>query len=439
MGFIQTARWELNRWSGNIKLFFLANILYQIGTGMFGVLYNLYIQELGYNDAMNGRVVSIQSLATAFLFVPIGLWGDRASRKKILIIGAMFSGAAFLLRSFISGEAGLIGLAVFTGLFASFFQVLSIPFLAENVKPKDRLRMFSYFSSLVLASQVIGSMGGGLLADGLQAAGFSTLASLQTVLALGGSATFAAFIPMLFVRERSSKGQALADQDAKDPSSTVAAENGSGSSSAKRAEESQTTGEFKTIGKFVAAQLLIGFGSGLVVPYLNLYFTNRFSASLSLMGILISLGQVMTIVSMLIGPTLARKVGQVKAVVIFQMLSLPFLLLTGFTHWFAVAAVSFLFRQALMNAANPIQSSIMIDRIADNRRGIANSLTQTAFMLGWATMGPVQSWLVTGYGSYWGYAITFSITGCLYVVASLLYFFMFRKTSPADARSAVEM
>ncbi|GGA27627.1 MFS transporter [Paenibacillus physcomitrellae] len=434
MGFIQTARWELNKWSGNIKLFFLANILYQIGTGMFGVLYNLYIQELGYNDAMNGRVVSIQSLATALLFIPIGLWGDRASRKKILIVGAMFSGAAFLLRSFVSGESGLIGLAVFTGLFASFFQVLSIPFLAENVKPKERLRMFSYFSSLVLASQVIGSMGGGLLADGLQAAGFSTLASLQTVLALGGSATFAAFIPMLFVRELSAKGQASADagEELKSHESVK-------SNTDESDQPRETAAEFKTIGKFVIAQLLIGFGSGLVVPYLNLYFTNRFSASLSLMGILISLGQVMTIVSMLIGPTLARKVGQVKAVVIFQMLSLPFLLLTGFTHWFVLAAVSFLFRQALMNAANPIQSSIMIDRIADKRRGIANSLTQTAFMLGWATMGPVQSRLVTGYGSYWGYAITFSITGCLYVAASLMYFFMFRKSSPADARSAVEM
>lgn len=509
MGFIKSLLHEMGNWPRNIKLFFLANVFYQIGTGMFSVLYNLYVQELGYSDAMNGRIVSLQSLATALLFVPIGIWGDKASSRKILAIGALFSGAAFVGRSFAAAPGGLLGLAVFSGLFASFFQVLAIPFLAENISSKNRLRMFSYFSSLVLASQVIGSMGGGVFADVLQSAGFSVLSSLRIVLAIGGTATLAAFVPMLFVQEKAKGTAKLAGQSAgqgtgqKQAEHTVGASGApeesrplgasgaletsevpgvsgnsrvleasrvsgtgtsrasgtpgaSGNSEAPRVLEASRTlrapvapgaepvpavsgisksaqapqenlaSEFKMIGRFVAAQLLIGFGSGLVIPYLNLYFVGRFSISLSVMGTLISLGQIMTIVSMLIGPSLAARVGQVKAVIIFQMLSLPFLLLTGFTHWLAVASVSFLFRQALMNAANPIQSAIMIDRVSDKRRGIANSLTQTAFMLGWATMGPVQSYLITEYGNYWGYAITFSITGFLYVSASLLYFFMFR-------------
>ncbi|AWB43653.1 MFS transporter [Paenibacillus sp. CAA11] len=428
MRFIQQTALELRKWPRNIKLFFLANILYQLGTGMFGVLYNLYIQGLGYNDAMNGRVVSIQSLATAIMFVPIGLWGDRASRKRILILGALFSGAAFISRSFMESETSLIGLAVFTGLFASFFQVLAIPFLAENVRKKDRLRMFSYHSSLVLASQVLGSMGGGFLADYLQALGVSRVSSLQIVLLIGGIATFAAFIPMIFVLEKK-KGESE-QLEASVPVHEQKQEQGIQPANAS---------DFKMIGKFVAAQLLVGIGSGLVVPYLNLYFTNRFSISLSAMGILISLGQVMTIVSMLIGPSLAARIGQVRAVVCFQMLSLPFLLLTGFTNLFVIASVSFLFRQALMNAANPIQSAIMIDRVPDHRRGIANSLTQTAFMIGWASMGPVQSYLVTTYGSYWGYAITFSITGVFYIAASLLYFYMFKTKRTKGTNPAVEV
>lgn len=415
MGYLRALTREIQGWSRNIKLFFLANILYQIGTGMFGVLYNLYIQGLGYDDAMNGRVVSIQSFATALMFVPIGILGDRTSRKKILVLGALLSGVAFILRSFSSGEGALLGFAVFTGLFASFFQVLSIPFLAENVTTANRLKMFSYFSSLGLASQVIGSLGGGVFADALKSLGFANLLSLRTVLVIGGAATLAAFIPMLFVRETPKETGTQVKTEAEKHTS--------------KEPESSPAAETRMIARFVAAQLLIGLGSGLVVPYLNLYFTNRFSISLSLMSLLISLGQVMTIFSMLIGPSLANRVGQVKAVVCFQMLSLPFLLLTGFTNGFAIAAVSFLFRQALMNAANPIQSAIMIDRVADKRRGIANSLTQTAFMLGWATMGPVQSHLVTAYGTYWGYAITFSMTGCLYTAASLLYYFMFRSNS----------
>lgn len=61
--------------------------------------------------------------------------------------------------------------------------------------------MFSYYSSLVLASQVLGSLGGGVFADLLHTAGLAKVTGLQTVLFVGGAATLAAFIPLLFVTE----------------------------------------------------------------------------------------------------------------------------------------------------------------------------------------------------------------------------------------------
>ncbi|KLU54258.1 MFS transporter [Paenibacillus sp. FSL H8-0280] len=420
---------EIRGWSRNIQLFFLASILYQIGNGMFSVLYNLYIQGLGYNDTMNGQIVSIQSLATAIMFVPIGLCGDLFSRKRLLITGALFSGIFLIGRSFDYSATGLIWFAVFSGLFAGVFQVLAIPYLAENVKKSQRLKMFSYYSSLVLASQVLGSLGGGVFADLLHTAGLAKVTGLQTVLFVGGAATLAAFIPLLFVTEGKAAPQTtIPAQPVLQPNADLKeslTNNPSTDDSITKKKDS------RLIGQFIVTQLLIGLGSGLVVPYLNLYFTNRFSVSLSGMSLLIALGQIMTIVSMLIGPTLAAKVGSVRAVVIFQVMSLPFLLLTGFTNLLFIASLSFLFRQALMNAANPIHSAILVDRISDKRRGIANSLMQTSFMIGWATMGPVQSYLVTTYGTYWGYAITFSITGCLYVISSLMYFVMFREPKPS--------
>ncbi|MFB5266499.1 MFS transporter [Paenibacillus enshidis] len=403
---------SFQQWPRNIRLFFIANILYQIGTGMFSVLYNLYIESLGYNESMTGSVVSLQSLATALMFIPVGLLGDRLSRKRMLMAGAWVSGAVFAGRSLLEAEPGMLLFAVLSGIFAAFFQVLAIPFLTENVKPSDRLRMFSYYSSLVLAAQVIGSLGGGVIADLLQSWGFGRTASLQAVLMAGGISTFASFLPLIRISETPEAAVPVDSKPAAADSSTDAA---------------QPRRERVLIAQFVITQLLIGFGSGLVIPYLNLYFTNRFDVSWSGMSLLIALGQIMTIVSMLIGPFLAARLGSVKAVVCFQMLSLPFLLVTGFTHLLWAASVSFLFRQALMNAANPIQSAVMMDKISAKRRGTANSLMQTAFMLGWATMGPVQSYLVTTYGNYWGYAITFSITGLLYVVSSLLYYIMFRE------------
>lgn len=418
MKFFQSTATEWQGWSRNIRLFFLANMLYQIGTGMFSVLYNLYIHELGYPDAMSGKIVSMQSLATALCFIPIGLFGDRASRKRLLVIGALCSGVVLAGRSLFETESSLLTMAVLTGLFAAIFQVLAIPFLATNVAKADRLRIFSIFSAFVLASQVGGSLGGGVIADIMQAAGLSKLLSFKIVLLAGSIATMAAFLPLQAIRESARSQKESVEATSEQPASNQTA---------------HPNKEMSFIIKFASIQLLIGIGSGLVVPYLNLYFTNRFSISLSAMSLLLSLGQVMTIISMLIGPSLANRVGQVKAIVIFQTLSLPFLLLTGFTNLLLVASISFLFRQALMNAANPLQSAILIDRVSAKKQSLANSCMQTAFMLGWATMGPIHSHLIATYGYYWGYAITFSITGALYVTASMLFFMLFREKKTAAA------
>ncbi|WP_081625208.1 MFS transporter [Paenibacillus massiliensis] len=438
-GFIQ----RLQQWPRNVRLFFIANMLYQIGGGMFSVLYNLYIQGLGYSETMNGRIISVQSLVTAIMFIPVGLLGDRLSRKTLLILGACCSGLLFVGRSFWAEGSGMLLLAGVSGLFAAFVQVLAIPFLAESVSKSERLRVFSLYSSIVLASQIIGSLGGGVFADGLQWAGLNHITSLQLVLCVGGIATLLSFIPLLYMSEAPSRGKIVQAAAATEQAvNTVRAPQEQGEASSapttqtvqlqRRDQNADGSNDRRIISQFVLTQLLIGFGSGLVIPYLNLYFTNRFNASLSGMSLLIALGQVMTIVSMLIGPYLAARLGSVKAVVCFQVLSLPFLLITGFTNLLWVASISFLFRQALMNAANPIHSSVLIDRVSDRRRGIANSMMQTAFMIGWATMGPVQSYLITTYGTYWGYAITFSITGVLYSVSSLLYYFMFRESRSAS-------
>lgn len=403
-------------WPRNVRLFFLSNMLYQFGTGLFSVLYNLYVEKLGYSGSMIGNVVSMQSLATALCFLPIGLFGDRMSRRRLLVIGALGSGILLAGRSLVESESSLLALAILTGLFATVFQVLAIPFLADNVAKSDRLRIFSIYSAFVLASQVAGSLSGGVVSDLLHYAGLSELLSLRIVLLAGGITALFAFLPLQTMRDSNAPlagASSEAGLEAKPPLQEQAPR--------------ENSGELGFILKFAAVQLIIGIGSGLVIPYLNLYFTNRFAASLSGMSLLLALGQVMTIISMLIGPTLARRIGQVKAIVVFQTLSLPFLLLTGFTNLLVVASISFLFRQALMNAANPLVSATLMDRVSPSKQSLANSCMQTAFMLGWATMGPVQAHIVTTHGYYWGYAITFSITGALYVSASMLIFLMFRE------------
>lgn len=395
----------------NIKLFMLANILIQIGMGVFMVMYNLYIKELGMPETVNGRVISMTATASALMLIPAGFLSDKFGRKWIIIAGASFGAATLFYRSFAVAETPLVTAAFLTGLFMAFVQVSGIPFLAEHSKTSERVHMFSVYFALMTLANVAGSLFGGLVSDAFQLfLSMDAASAIRWSLLFGASLFALALIPLFRLGNRppaaEEKVNTRIDIDIAD-------------TSLKK--------NLIVIFHFSFASLLIGLGSGLVVPYLNLYFANRFDASNTYIGLILALGSAMTVVATLIGPLLVARVGKVKAMLLFQLLSIPFLILTAYTTSLLLASLGFLLRQALMNAGNPIQSAIAMEVVHDKYKGLANSANQMVFNIGWATMGPVAAGLVIAFGSYWGYAYAFTITAVLYLISAIYYYFIFGK------------
>lgn len=400
---------QVKSYNKNIRTFIIANILIQIGMGVFSVMYNLYIRELGLPEAVNGSVISVTSLATAIMLVPAGILSDKFGRKWILITGTALTAIMLLGRSIVTAEQPMLVLGFATGVVWALTQVSGVPFLAENSRPTERMQLFSVHFALVTVANVVGSLLGGIIADLALMLGAGDVASIQISLLTGVLCFVAGLLPLFSLKPIKIKET---EEEGKE-----------------QEEEVQTVADFKVNLKviilFSIANLLIGTGSGLVIPYLNLYFANRFDATNSYIGFILALGSAMTAVAMLIGPRLVKRVGKVRALVIFQIASIPFLFLTAYTGSLFLASVGFLLRQALMNAGNPIQSAIAMDVVHDKYKGLANSVNQMVFNIGWATMGLPAAWLVTEFGTYWGYAYAFSITGGLYLIASTYFYMMF--------------
>lgn len=402
----------------NIRTFIMANILIQVGMGVFSVMYNLYIRELGLPEAVNGSVISVTSLATAIMLVPAGILSDKLGRKWILIAGTALTAVMLFGRSIVTAEQPMLILGFATGIVWALTQVSGVPFLAENSRPSERMQLFSIHFALVTVANVIGSLLGGVIADFAIMAGARDVASIQISLLTGVLCFVAGLLPLFSLKSVKIEEMENEEKEHEEEVQTVA----------------DLKSNLKVIILFSIANLIIGTGSGLVIPYLNLYFANRFNATNSYIGFILALGSAMTAVAMLIGPRLVKKVGKVRALVIFQIASIPFLFLTAYTSSLFLASIGFLLRQALMNAGNPIQSAIAMDVVHHKYKGLANSVNQMVFNIGWATMGLPAAWLVTEYGTYWGYAITFSITGGLYLIASTYFYLMFgRKYTTAQA------
>ncbi|MFS0787686.1 MFS transporter [Shouchella sp. 1P09AA] len=395
-------------YSQTVRYFFVSSICFNIAMGIFMVMYPFYVRELGYDDTLNGSIIAFQAAATAIALLPAGILGDRYGRKKMLLIGASMLAISFIIRSFGTSEWLLLFGASLTGFFFAFLQVSAIPLLAEHSKEKQRVKLFALHAALMMAANVIGHLFSGTLADSLFA--FTTLTmqqAIQMTLFLACVLALVSFFPLWKVKEsvKVEKVQKVAMALSHVPRSK----------------------EWKLISLFAVSSLLIGFGSGLVIPYLNLYFNDRFDLNYSMVGFILALGQAMTVFAMLIGPKVVERVGEVRAVFILQMGSIPFLLLTAFTNIIWLAVIGFLFRQALMNAGNPIQAALVMKLVHPKMRGTANSVTQMVFQLGWALMGPVSMGIVAAYGAYSGYAIVFCITACLYVLGSVFFLLVFQK------------
>jgi MFS family permease len=397
---------QFKGYNRNIRLALLGSIFIQIGMGIFMVIYNFYVRELGYSEQVNGQIISMNSLATALILIPAGLLSDRLGRKNVMLFGSVFTGILLIARSITEGQSTLILFAFLTGLTMAFLMVSSIPWLAENSNPEQRVHLFSIHFAVMTGANVIGNILGGTFTD-LFSLLFSEVESIRLSLLIGAVVFLIGIVPIAKLKE----------------APRIKVKN----QEPLRQKMKLHSGSFKIIILFAIAQLFIGVGAGLVIPYLNLYFSDRFSASNTTVGLIISLGQAATAIAIIIGPLVVKKLGEVKAVVTLQLLSLPFLLLTAYTENLWLAAIGFLFRQALMNAGNPIQMSLMMSKVDNSMKGLANSVNQMVFNLGWALMGPVSTGIVIKYGTYWGYATVFTITATLYLIGSTYFFIVFKK------------
>ncbi len=385
--------------SKNVRLYLLAITLSSISMGMFSTLFNLYLQGLGYPKAFMGELVSTSSLAAAIILIPAGIFSDRIGRKWSMVIGLGIAGIGQVGRALAEGQQTLIGLTFIVGLFNALSMVANAPFLAENTTKEERMQLFSINFALMTFSSMLGNIIGGALPSLLSTAGVAVIWAQKITLLVAAAATFGAALPILSIHEHRPAAP----------------------SQARKSEKVQW-GDYLLIGKFIFAQGLVGFGAGLFVPFSNVYFENRFHLNTSVVGLIMSAGQLTTVIATLLGPFLVQRIGRIGTVFTLQILSIPFMITLGDTPWLWVAVGAYLMRGAIMNAANPITSSFMMEAVSDKVKGLANSASQMVFQLGWAVCGRLSGQIIDRYG----YGRIFYLAGLLYATSAIYYFVMFR-------------
>jgi len=394
------------------RLFLLALFLDGLLFSGWSLFFNLYIIDAGYSRDFLGLINAAPSLSALLLGVPMGLLSDRMGRKPAMIVGFILSNIAIIGMVLVHVESAMLVLALLWGAVGQLYFLSQAPFMMKTSDDKSRDMLFSLSFGMFPLVSTLGNFLAGYLPGAMSRLfGLTTEASAyRMVLLFSAIISFLVLVPIAFIREPKSAGEERRVK-AKEPKPSI----------------------WKTLLrpltlKLSLPNLAIGFGAATLVPYLNVFFSERFHMSDAALGILFGVGSLATGLGCIIGPRLIGNLGgKVRTITLGQSVSLLFLLMVGFSPWPWLAVVGFVVRGALMNMVSPLFDAFALEQSHESEHGTVTSIRNLAWNVGW-TIGPYISGLVQ---QRWGFTPLFINTAIMYGIGiTLTWIFFHPKPAP---------
>jgi MFS family permease len=390
-----------------------AGSVFWVLVGLYSVSLPIYLKRAGYDELFIGFVLTLTGLVAVLLVVPFGLLADRFGRKRLMMIGAVAnvaSGAilaAPIVAPTLSGHSALfLGFAVVAGFAeAAFFSTWGA-LLADSAPAARRTAVFglSFFFS-----QLAGG-GGNVLGSLADYTFTASLANLETAygMAFGITAVIAA-LALFFLRAARVHEELAAE----------------GAPAFRLPRKSRGI-----IGKFLASNLIIGFGAGIVIPLFTLWFFLRFGLAETFTGPLLGISAVVNAFAFLVAPAIADRYGFVRTIVSVSGVATVLLVLIPIVPDLLVVGILFVVRNALMNMTWPVSTAFLMNTVDASERSAASAVTGAAFRLPFAVSTTIG-------GALLGIdlSLPFFITGMFYAIGVATFWAFFRNFQPVGAKA----
>ena len=395
----------------NARLYLTYGIIAGIALGIFRLLFNFYVLSLGFDEKLLGNLVTTSNLTALIVALPMGYLADYLGRKSSLLISGVIIYLTIGMMVILPVPSILYGMNVISGAAQSLAAVTMSPFLMENSGEHERTYLFSFSSGIQMVSASVGSWIGGYLPSWV--AGMRSVEAVSSQ-AYGGSilvvsmALAISVLPLIMIKMSRLNHEertvfAPFSYAAKNP---------------------------KKLTQLILPMLITSFGAGLIMPFMNVFFRLQYHQSDQVIGVLFAWGSLAMGLGLLAAPPLADRLGKIQIVVITQGLSIPFLILLGFSPLFWISGVAYYIRVALMNMSSPVYQTFVMEQVEPSSRAMVASLVSMSWNFGWAISPTISGILQVRYG----FGPPFLGTIILYIISVFLYwFFWWRKSEVREA------
>lgn len=356
--------------SRDARLYLLGGALMGIGNGALWVHLNLWYKAIGLGEQTIGSLLSVAAVGATATAVPAAVWVDRVAPGKVLAISAAGFSLSLAAPILWPNLNFLFAVALVSGALFTVHWVAAAPFFMRTAAPEDRADLFGLAHAIETVATLVAAVAVGAVAK----AGHDWLGSERRGLELGlvAAAVVAALSTPVFAAIRCPPAPG-------EP---------------KTWRDQLAARDWRLLGKLVFPAALIGIGAGFIIPFMNLYFRNRFGQDPQQIGALFAVGQVFTTIGFLLGPAMARRMGPVAAIVTTELASIPFFLTLAFAPGLPLAVVAFWLRGALMQMNQPISSAFAMEQVPDDQQAVTNSVRHLVWNLAWMVSTQVGGWWI---------------------------------------------
>jgi MFS family permease len=383
-----------------------------------GVIFTIYLSQLGYSTITVGLVVTTAYASAAVLTAVWGYLSDRYGRKNILMLLAVLTIVSNLIYLFFSHLIFIIAAVVIANVGAGGsgaggqgggpMSPVEQALLAEKCTPENRNRIFGVNA---FVGSIMGSLGALLsgLPEYLQEHwGWAAVASYKPLFAL----TILFSIVLIFAYSRIDEHHVHVT----------------------RKQEKRSPA--KRVGGFVIKMSLLGIidnlGGGLISPLMSYWFFLRYGVELKALGIMFFLSYFLAALSFLTAPIIAHKIGVVRTMAFSHGAASFIYLLLPFAPTFTIAAALTIMRSFLAYMDTPLRSSFVMGIVRPEDRGSAAGITTLSRHVPVAISPTLSAYLMQSFALN----VPIFLGGILQLSHDCIFYFLFRNVKPPEEQGA---
>jgi hypothetical protein len=331
-----------------------------------------------------------------------------------------------------------------TGIAAVLFQVSAAPLMMQHSDDRTRDTLFSASAAVNLGLAGAGSLLGGylpwLLSSSIGLAADSPTA-YRLSFAAAGAGLLLAIIPLLLIAPAADEAPLTAPATTAPPATPphtpqalVSRLFAPGVQHGANRWRGLGTQLWPLV-QLLVPPGLISLGAALLIPYLNLFFKERWGSDDATLGIIFAALGIGTGLGALAAPALSARLGTIRAVAWAQLASIPFLLLLGFAPllWLAVGAA--LMRGALFNLGAPLYDAFAMQRTEARLRPVVIGLINAAYAGGYIVAPPISVYVQERYG----WTPLFLATALCYGAAIMAVYWLFIRPGASNKKLAASL